>query len=169
MEEDLDSSLKTLGNMHDDEVRARDQLNDIEQFLTESKNKMREFKLPIISDIYFIQLKEANEAIEEVIKELERQPIVIKTLNTRVDTARDLVLKLYNTTNEMIKTAALAEKSMVYSNRFRAYYKDVDQGLNLAEKYFFEGKYKESLDTVLKSCAIVDDNIYKKMLAVYDK
>jgi len=169
MEEDLDSSLKTLGNMHDDEVRAREQLNDIEQFLTESKNKMREFKLPIISDIYFIQLKEANEAIEEVIKELERKPIVIKTLNTRVDTARDLVLKLYNTTNEMIKTAALAEKSMVYSNRFRAYYKDVDQGLNLAEKYFFEGKYKESLDTVLKSCAIVDDNIYKKMLAVYDK
>ena len=169
MEEDLDSSLKTLGNMHDDEVRAREQLNDIEQFLTESKNKMREFKLPIISDIYFIQLKEANEAIEEVIKELERKPIVIKTLNTRVDTARDLVLKLYNTTNEMIKTVALAEKSMVYSNRFRAYYKDVDQGLNLAEKYFFEGKYKESLDTVLKSCAIVDDNIYKKMLAVYDK
>ncbi len=64
--------------MHDDEVRAREQLNDIEQFLTESKNKMREFKLPIISDIYFIQLKEANEAIEEVIKELERKPIVIK-------------------------------------------------------------------------------------------
>ena len=130
---------------------------------------MREFKLPIISDIYFIQLKEANEAIEEVIKELERKPIVIKTLNTRVDTARDLVLKLYNTTNEMIKTAALAEKAMVYGNRFRAYYTDVDEGLNLAERYFFEGKYKESLDTILKSCAIVDDNIYKKMLAVYDK
>ena len=29
---------------------------------------------------------------EEVVKELERKPIVIKTLNTRVDTARDLVL-----------------------------------------------------------------------------
>lgn len=169
MEEELDSSLKTLGNMHDDEIRAREQLNDIEQFLNESKNKMREFKLPIISDIYFIQLKEANEAIEEVIKELERKPIVIKTLNTRVDTARDLVLKLYNTTNEMVKTAALAEKSMIYGNRFRAYYKEIEEGLKVAEKYFFEGQYKKSLDTVLKSCALIDENIYKKMLAVYDK
>ena len=40
MEEELDKSLKSLGNMYDDEVRAREQLN------------------------------EANEAIREIIKEL---------------------------------------------------------------------------------------------------
>ncbi len=168
MEEDLDRALKSLGNLHDDEERAREQLKDIEQFLKASKEKMRSYKLPIISDNYFVELKEANEAILEVIKELERKPIVIKTLNTRVDTARDLVLKLYNTTNEMIKTATLAEKCIVYSNRYRAYYDEVETGLKKAEAYFYKGEYKKSLDIVLKTCALVDDGIYKKMLAIYD-
>lgn len=169
MEEDLDVALKSLGNMHDDEIRAREQLEEIEHFLNESKTKMRSYKLPVITDNYFVELKEANEAIEEVIKELERKPIVIKTLNTRVDTARDLVLKLYNTTNEMIKTAILAEKSIIYGNRYRPYYNEIDEGLDAALDYFYKGKYKESLDTVLRTCSLVDKNIYKKMFAVYDK
>lgn len=167
-EDNLDKALKNLGNLHDDEQRAREQLKDIEEFLKASKEKMRSYKLPIISDNYFVELKEANEAILEVIKELERKPIVIKTLNTRVDTARDLVLKLYNTTNEMIKTATLAEKCMLYSNRYRAFYNEVEEGLSKAEEYFYKGDYKNSLDTVLKACALVDEEIYKKMLALYD-
>ena len=139
MEEDLDRSLKSLGNMYDDEVRAREQLQEIQTFLKQSKEKMRGYKLPIITNDYFVQLSEANEAIEEVIKELERKPIIIKTLNTRVDTARDLVLKLYNTTNEMIKTAQLAEMAIVFGNRYRMAYEEVDFGLDDAEKLFFKG------------------------------
>ena len=169
MEEDLDIALKSLGNMHDDEVRAREQLKEIERFLKQSKDKMREFKLPVITDDYFVELKEANEAIAEVIKELERKPIVIKTLNTRVDTARDLVLKLYNTTNEMIKTAQLAEMAIVYGNRYRLKYSEVNAGLNDAEKLFYSGKYKDSLDTSIKVTSLVDENIYRKLLSVYDK
>lgn len=169
MEEDLDIALKSLGNMHDDEERAKEQLEEIENFLQESKNKMRSYKLPVIVDNYFIELKEANEAIEEVVKELEKKPIVIKTLNTRVDTARDLVLKLYNTTNKMIKTAMLAEKSIVYCNRYKPYYNEVADGIDEAENYFYKGNYNESLDVVLKTCSLVDENIYKKLLSVYDK
>lgn len=168
MEEDLDKALKSLGNMYDDEIRAREQLDEIQTFLKQCKNKMRSYKLPIITDMYFVQLAEANEAILEVIKELERKPIVIKTLNTRVDTARDLVLKLYNTTNEMIKTAQLAEMAIVYGNRYRAYYDDVDAGLSDAEELFFKGDYKKALDVSIKAASIVDENIYRKLLAIYD-
>lgn len=169
MEDDLDQALKSLGNMYDDEVRAREQLEGIESFLKQSKEKMRGYKLPIITNNYFVQLSEANEAIEEVIKELERKPIVIKTLNTRVDTARDLVLKLYNTTNEMIKTAQLAEMAIVFGNRYRSVYDDVDSGLDDAEKLFFKGEYKRALDISIKAVSLVDENIYRKLLAVYDK
>lgn len=169
MENDLDQALKSLGNMYDDEVRAREQLEEIESFLKQSKERMRTYKLPIITNNYFVQLSEANEAIEEVIKELERKPIVIKTLNTRVDTARDLVLKLYNTTNEMVKTAQLAEMAIVFGNRYRSVYDDVDHGLSDAEKLFFKGEYKKALDISIKAVSLVDENIYRKLLAVYDK
>ena len=169
MEDDLDQALKSLGNMYDDEVRAREQLEEIQVFLKQCKEKMRGYKLPIITNNYFVQLSEANEAIGEVIKELERKPIVIKTLNTRVDTARDLVLKLYNTTNEMIKTAQLAEMAIVFGNRYRANYDEVDSGLGDAEMLFFKGEYKKALDTSIKAVSVVDENIYRKLLAIYDK
>ncbi len=169
MEDDLDQALKSLGNMYDDEVRAREQLEEIQVFLKQCKEKMRGYKLPIITNNYFVQLSEANEAIAEVIKELERKPIVIKTLNTRVDTARDLVLKLYNTTNEMIKTAQLAEMAIVFGNRYRANYDEVDSGLGDAELLFFKGEYKKALDTSIKAVSVVDENIYRKLLAIYDK
>ena len=169
MEEDLDQALKSLGNMYDDEVRAREQLEEIQSFLKQCKEKMRSYKLPIITNNYFIQLAEANEAIEEVIKELERKPIVIKILNTRVDTARDLVLKLYNTTNEMIKTAQLAEMAIVFGNRYRSSYTEVKSGLEDAELLFFKGDYKKALDISIKAVSVVDENIYRKLLAVYDK
>ena len=170
MEEDFDVALKSLGNMYDDEIRAREQLEEIQTFLKVCKNHMRNYKLPIITDNYFVQLDEANEAIREVVKELDRKPIVIKTLNTRVDTARDLVLKLYNTTTNMIKTAKRAEMAIVFSNRYRNNYEEVDSGLNDAEKAFYKGNYEEALDIAVKVTAIVNDNIYKKLKkTVYGK
>ena len=169
MEDDFDKALKSLGNMYDDEVRAREQLKEIQEFLKISKDSIRNYKLPVISDIYFVQLNEASEAISEVSKELSKQPIVIKTLNTRVDTARDLVLKLYNTTTDMIKTARLAEMAIVYGNRYRNKFEEVDRGLNDAENAFYKGNYKESLDISIKSTSIIDENIYRKLMNVYEK
>ena len=169
MEDDFDAALKSLGNMYNDEVRAREQLEEIQEFLKISKNEIRNYKLPVISDNYFVQLSEASEAIEEVIKELERKPIVIKTLNTRVDTARDLVLKLYNTTNDMIRTAQLAEMAIVYGNRFRSNYLEVENGLNDACKMFYKGNYRDSLDTTIKVISIVDENISRKLMSLYEK
>ncbi len=162
MEEELDKSLKSLGNMYEDEVRAREQLNEIQEFLKQCKYRMRTYKLPVITDNYFVQLSEANEAIYEVIKELEKKPIVIKTLNTRVDTARDLVLKLYNTTNEMIRMAQCAEIAIVYGNRYRDY-EEVDAGLNDARDKFFMGDYKKSLDIAIRTISLIDNDISKKL------
>ena len=162
MEDELDKSLKSLGNMYDDEVRAREQSDEIQEFLKQCKNKMRTYKLPVITDNYFVQLSEANEAIEEVIKELEKKPIVINTLNTRVDTARDLVLKLYNTTNEMVRMAQCAEIAIVYGNRYRDY-EEVDAGLNDARSKFFKGDYKRALDLAIRTISLVDADISKKL------
>lgn len=169
MSDNLDVTLNSLGNMYDDEQRAREQLIEIEDFLQNSKRKIRSYKLPVITDNYFVELSEANDAIKEVIKELEKKPIVIKTLNTRVDTARDLVLKLYNTTNEIIKTAELAENCMVYGNRFRSSYTDIDRCLDEARKSFFKGDYKKSLDVSIKAISLVDKNFYQELVSIYDK
>lgn len=61
--------------------------------------------MPTIPKNYYVEISEAMEAINELVKELDKRPISIKILNLRVDTARDLVLKVYNTVNETVKTA----------------------------------------------------------------
>ena len=169
MEDDFDKALKSLGNMYDDELRAREQLEEIEGFLKTCKDEIRSYKLPVITDKYYVQLREANDAIVEVIKELEKKPIVIKVLNTRVDTARDLVLKLYNTTMNMVKTAKMAEMVIVYGNRYRNSIDEIDKELSDAEKMFYKGNYKEALDISIKATSRVDEKIYRKLMGVYEK
>ena len=168
VDDDLDISLKSLGNMYEDEVRAREQLDEIQELLNQSKIRIRGYKLPIIGNEYFVQLSEANEAILEIIKELEKKPISIKTLNTRVDTARDLVLKLYNTTNEMIKTARLVEDAIIYGNRFRKDNKEIDRGLSKAEVLFYKGNYKKALEVSFETLDTYDTGIKVRLMHSYE-
>lgn len=169
IDDDLDKALKSLGNMYEDEVRAREQLDEIQELLKQSKIKIRNYKLPIITNNYFVELSEANESILEVIKELEKKPIVINILNTRVDTARDLVLKLYNTTNETIRLAKMSEASIVYGNRFRSDYENIAHALNRAEILFYKGDYKHSLEISTRAIELIEPNFSKKMDAFYKK
>ena len=169
VEDDLDSSLKSLGNMYEDEVRAREQLDEIQELLNQSKIRIRGYKLPIIGNDYFVQLTEANEAILEIIKELGKKPISISILNTRVDTARDLVLKLYNTTNEMIKTARLVEDAIIYANRFRYDNPEIDKGLDRAEVLFYKGNYKKALDVSFDTLDTYDPGIKVRLMHSYEE
>ena len=166
-ENDLDICLKSLGSMQEDEQRAREQLKEITNLLSKCKTNIRNYPLPIINSNYFVELSEANDAIGEIVKELEKTPITIKTLNIRVDTARDLSLKLFNTTTEMIKTAKLAEMIIVYGNRYKPLDKDIERGLDMASNLFFKGNYKESLETSIATINIVEPDIYNKMLNIY--
>lgn len=167
VEEDLNLCLKSLGSMHDDELRAREQLDEITELLKKCRSKIRHNPLPIISNNYFVELSEANDAIEEIVKELEKSPITIKTLNIRVDTARDLSLKLYSTTNEMVKTAKLCEMTIMYGNRYKPLDKDIEEGLDVAGKLFMKGNYKKSLETAIAAINIIEPDIHKKMLELY--
>ncbi len=166
LEEDLDISLKSLGSMYDDELRAREQLDEIQVVLKQCKIRIRSYKLPIIMNEYFVELSEANEAILEIIKELEKKPIEIKVLNTRVDTARDLVLKLFHTTNEMIRTAQLAEMAIVYGNRYRSSYVEIHNGLSQAEVLFYKGNYKNSLEMSLHVLSFVEPDVENRFMEV---
>ena len=166
-EEKLEVALRTLGQLKEDELRAYEQLDDIKVILKQSKEKINSYKLPVIPKNYYVELKEANEAISEMVKELEKKPISIKILNTRVDTARDLVLKLYNTSNEIIKTAAMAEITIVYGNRYRPVNKDLDFGLTKAEGMFYKGNFKNALENAINSINIIEPDAYKKLIESY--
>ena len=132
--------------------------------LKKSKYDIRKNRLPLITDNYYTELNEASEAIEEIQKELTKKPIDIETLNVRVDTARDLVFKLHNTTNDMVRLSLLAEYAIVYGNKYRSSKPLVNEALVEAEKLFFKGEYKKSLEVSIDSLDAVEPGIHKKIL-----
>lgn len=163
-EEKLNHTLETLSSLKDDELRAKEQLTEIEEILKDCKLKAREYKLPVVPKNYYVEFAEASLAIKEMVAELEKRPISIKVLNMRVDTARDLVLKVYNTINETTKTAKMAEMAIVYGNRYRVVNKDVDFGLTKAENSFYKGNYKICLEQAISAINIVEPGIHHKLL-----
>ncbi len=163
LQDDLDNQLRSITSMKDDEYRAKEQLETIQKLLKDSKLKLKDYKIPVIPNSYFIELKETQEAIREVIKELNKKPIVIKILNIRVDTARDLVFKIYNRTNDLIKTSMLTERVILYGNRYRSNYPEIDKSLEKAESLFNKGLYSQSLDISVKAIEQVENGIFEKI------
>ena len=121
-------------------------------------------RLPNMPKNYYVELDEAVEAINNISEELEKRPISIKTLNTRVDTARDLTLKVYNTINETIKLAKMAEVAIVYGNKYRVTNKEIDMGLVRAENAFYKGNFKNSIEHAINAINIIEPGIHNKLV-----
>lgn len=167
IEDKLDATINSIGSLRDDELRARQQLDEIKLILKDAKGKIKDYNLPIIPKSYYVEVSEAKEAIKEIIIELDKKPININVLNTRVDTARDLALKLFTKTKEMMKTAMFAEMAIVYGNRYRSTFEQLDKYLNYAEMLFYKGEYKKSLELTINHLNKVEPGIYDKLLSFY--
>ena len=83
-------------------------------------------------------------------------------MNIRVDTARDLVFKIYNKTTDIVKSVILCEKLIVYGNRYRSTYQEIDEALIESTELFRKGKYKQSMDLSLKAISRIDDTVYSR-------
>lgn len=167
IESHLDVSMDSIGNMKEDEGRAREQLDEILAILKESSDKMREVNLPVTPKSYYVERDEAASAVKEIVRELEKKPITITILNTRVDTARDLALKLLAKTKELIKNASFAELAIVYGNRYRTSVDGLDKNLTYAEVLFNKGEYKKSLELTINCLNRVEPGIYEKLINLY--
>lgn len=166
-EDKLNISLKKFGSLKEDEQRARDELQEIKGILHKTKDNIKSFKIPHIPKNYYVELSEAIQAIDIMKEELGQRPIVIETLNMRVDNARDLVLKVYATVYETVKTAKMAETAIVYGNRYRVGNKEVDNGLTKAENAFNKGVYKTSLEHAIHAIDVIEPGIHKRLLEEY--
>lgn len=167
--EKLNTFYDTFGNLKEDELESREQLDQIKEVLIKAKNKLKQYNLPNIPDYYYTYLQESYQAIDDVKEELNKKPISIKTLNIRVDTARDLAIKLYNTAKEIIKTAYMAEMSIVYGNRYRSLNNSLDIALIKSEDLFYKGEYKKSLECSINAIDVIEPDYYKTLKSTLEK
>ena len=162
LSDEADKSIRSLGSMYEDEVRAREEVRNMNDLLIKCRSRIREYRLPIIHDDYSVSVSEAEDALLEVKKELEAKPIIIKTLNMRLETALDLVFKLNKQTEDIIKYAYFTELMIVYGNKYSDK-KDISADISKAELLYSKGDYKGSYDLCLKMVDKIESGASKKI------
>ncbi len=152
--EDASSLLEhklTFDKNATDEQRAKGQLMKLQVVLNEVEVKVLEYHLPTIADSYTDDLKNGREKINKIKEQLAMVPIDIENLNKTLDDAIDFVYKFYNNVNNVVGMAIMVENAIVFGNKYRSTYPEVERDLSKAEFSYLNGEYTKAL-TMAISC-----------------
>lgn len=134
-----------------DEQRAKGQLMKLQVVLNEVEVKVLEYHLPAIADSYTDDLKNGREKIGKIKEQLAMVPIDIEELNKTLDDAIDFIYKFYNNVNNIVGMAIMVENAIVFGNKYRSTYPEVERDLSKAEFSYINGEYTKAL-TMAISC-----------------
>jgi len=163
VEKRLNKLTLKISDLREDETRAFEQLDQMQGLISNARNLVKISKLDNMPQAYNIFLKDAVESVNNVVLQINSVPLDVETLNTRVSTARDLTLKYYNYTRAYVKTSFIAEKSILYGNRYRSTHSFVNEGLIKSSKLFGMGKFKESITASMEVLERIEPGIYDKL------
>ena len=113
--------------------------------------KIAQYRLPAISTSYQEDLKKGHEYVARIKALLEEIPLNIETLNTTLDEAIDFIYRLYNNVNNVVGMAVMVENAIVFGNKYRSTYPEVDRELSRAEFAYLNGEYTQALKIALSS------------------
>ena len=133
------------------ELRAKMQLMKLQVVLNEVEVKVLEYHLPTIADSYNDDLASGRVKIAKIKEQLAMVPIDIDELNTTLDDAIDFIYKFYNNVNNIVGMAIMVENAIVFGNKYRSTYPEVERDLSKAEFSYLNGEYTKAL-TMAISC-----------------
>lgn len=135
----------------DGETRAASQLTKLQLVVSEVETKLLEYSLPTIDESYKNDLKKSREYIEQIREMIEEVPINIDELNALLDEAIDFTYKFYNNINNIVGMSIMVENAVVFGNKYRSTFPEIDRELSKAEFQYLNGEYTKALKTAI-SC-----------------
>ncbi len=162
--EDVYNLDKKIEDIVADENRARQQLLKLHLIINEVQVKINEYKLPSISNDYKEDVKIAKLHVRNIETLLSDKKLNLKLLNSTLTESIDYVYKLYNNVNNIVGMAIMVENAVVFANRYRSTYPEVDSELSKTELYFRNGEYTQSLTTVLELIEKIHPEDYEQLI-----
>lgn len=147
-----------------DEERARKQLVKLQIIMNQIQVKIRKYKLPNISRQYDSDMKKAESYIEHLKQMMAQVPLNIQTVNSALQEALDFIYKLYNDVNNVVGTVVMVENTIVFGNRYRSTYADIDSELTRAELAFRNGEYTQALTMAIATIEKIHPGNYEHMI-----
>lgn len=162
---DLYSYKTVIDKSTDGETRAISQLTKLQLVVSEVEAKIAEYHLPNISSSYSNDLIKSRDYISNLRSIVSDVPIDIDKLNASLDEAIDFVYKFYNNVNNIVGMAVMVENAIVFGNKYRSTFPEIDRELSKAEFQYLNGEYTKALKTAI-SCmeTLFPDNADEKIL-----
>lgn len=148
----------------DDEDRAAKQLTKLQIIMNLMQVKIRKYKLPNISEQYEDDMRKAYEYIKSLDGLMKESPINMQLLNSTLQEALDFIYKLYNNVNNVVGTVVMVENTVVFGNRYRSTYADIDSALTRSELCFRNGEYTKALTVAIATIEKIHPGNYESMI-----
>ncbi len=139
-------------------------LENINIVLLEIKSEIKNEHLPLVNDSYRDYIADSYNKVEEIKRFKAHKPVVLNELCAKVEGARDVIYKLYDNVHNMIVTAGMVEDAIVYANRYRSMFLEVNTELTKAEVLFRNGEYRNALQVAVDILERLEPGKYEELI-----
>lgn len=146
------------------EQRAIDELENINIVLLEIKSEIKNKHLPMINESYKDYIQDSYDKAAQIQAFRQNRPIELNELSTKVDKARDVIYKLYDNVHNLVVTAQMVEEAIVFGNRYRSTFLEVNTELTKAEVLFRNGEYTKALTTAVDIIEKIKPGSYETLI-----
>lgn len=164
----FDEAVHKYENLYDtltlQEKRALDELENINIVLLEIKSEIKNKHLPMINDSYKDYIQDSYQKSDAILNFIKQRPIDLNDLSYQIDTARDVIYKLYDNVHNLVVTAEMVEDSIVFGNRYRSSFLEVNTELTKAEILFRNGEYTKALSTAVDIIEKIKPGSYEQLI-----
>ncbi|MDP2812967.1 MAG: septation ring formation regulator EzrA [Erysipelotrichaceae bacterium] len=147
-----------------DEERAKKQLLKLHLIMNEIEVKIHRHRLPQISENYQGDVVRCHQYIESIEELLSVNPLDIKSLNLTVSEGIDYIYKLYNNVNNIVGMVDMVEHAIVFGNKYRSSFPNIDSELTRAELSFRNGEYTQALTIALSAIEKLHPNQFEDLI-----
>lgn len=147
-----------------DEERAKKQLIKLQLIVNEIRVKMSKYRLPSVSQKYDDDLHKAKVMMKDISCILKNSPLDVQRLNTQLRVSIDYIYTLYNSVNNLVGMAIMVENTIVFGNRYRSSYPEIDSELTRAELCFRNGQYTKALKIGIQAIEKMHPGAYENLI-----
>lgn len=144
--------------------KTEELLENINIVLLEIKSEIKNEHLPLVNDSYRDYIADSYNKVEEIKRFKAHKPVVLNELCAKVEGARDVIYKLYDNVHNMIVTAGMVEDAIVYANRYRSMFLEVNTELTKAEVLFRNGEYRNALQAAVDILERLEPGKYEELI-----
>ena len=144
--------------------KTEELLENIYIVLLEIKSEIKNEHLPLVNDSYRDYIADSYNKVEEIKRFKAHKPVVLNELCAKVEGARDVIYKLYDNVHNMIVTAGMVEDAIVYANRYRSMFLEVNTELTKAEVLFRNGEYRNALQVAVDILERLEPGKYEELI-----